>query len=218
MSTILLEFSSKQKTAKLWFHHSKSRSVGFHSGALNGSAKDLAVCVISLQPSGAVYGARALGAGPRWRPRPWPPAPGPRNNAAPGDAGCHNGRAVGRQRGQFSERTWRRNFLSYFYTWTQHECVLMRGVENLHNVQVCWKMMKVDEDFTRTSEAIAGFQHCLVLLDWDARVCVCVGGGEWCEKQGDPACEELNSPRRERSENIDSFYQWHDYTAGKRWL
>lgn len=79
---------------------------------------------VSLRPFGVVYGARALGAGPRWRPRPWPAAPGPRNNAAPGAAGRRSGRAVGRQRQreEFTERIWRRNLLSYFLTSTALLC------------------------------------------------------------------------------------------------
>lgn len=57
---------------------------------------------VSLRPFGVVYGARALGAGPRWRPRPWPAAPGPRSNAAPGAAGRRSGRAVGRGKAERS--------------------------------------------------------------------------------------------------------------------
>lgn len=46
-----------------------------------------------LQPFCAVCGALGLGAGPCWRPRPSPAAPGPRSIAAPAAEGSHSGRA-----------------------------------------------------------------------------------------------------------------------------
>lgn len=93
---------------------------------------------VSLRPSGVVYGARALGAGPRWRPRPWPAAPGPRNNAAPGAAGRRSGRAVGEAEAERSSLKGSGGGICCLTsTHRLRYCVLTREGENPHSFQLC---------------------------------------------------------------------------------
>lgn len=148
---------------------------------------------VSLRPFGVVYGARALGAGPRWRPRPWPAAPGPRSNAAPGAAGRRSGRAVGEAKAERSSLKGSGGGIRCLTSKHRlHYCVsnerrgkpaqlpaLLRNESAVFAVEAEEGKEKSNQketsaqllervffcfSFTRTPGAMAAFQRCLVLL------------------------------------------------------